>query len=439
MPEHDERQEPITDETIVEIALPAALSFRAASDDDGGLLAKAKARAGDPAILSEHPPVFFTVRASDNTIDSYFTRMMPSTLRNYAADAADGKGVPFLDSHRSETIGRILGRSLDGRYVNGQGDDGKRVDLTFYTQPTLRDEMRAFVDLARGGYASDVSVGFYGGRMVCSICGGEMLRWWRSRDKKPCYHIPGMEYGVVDESGTETGDRVVAIGLIEDARLGETSTVHKGSNPNAGFIGFKARQLHDAGLLLPEVRSAVVERYGLHLPGGRNWPGADTTPKEEPMDPKKDQQADVVARADHDRLVADAVKAEGERYQALIARAFEDAGCPVEEGTGWRDALVALGGEVRRLRPLADDGKKYRAHLIDEALKEGVRAYGKDEFDEEQERAELETLSLDGVKRRIKLYQTTAEKFFQGGRQTREGDDAVRPITSGNRNRAFRA
>jgi hypothetical protein len=288
--------------------------------------------------------------------------------------------------------------------------------------------MQAFVDLARGGYAADVSVGFYGGRMECSICGGEMLRWWRRSDgKKPCYHIPGVEYAVVDSSGTETGDRVVAIGQIEDARLGETSTVHKGANPNAGFIGFKARQLNEAGLLLPDVRSAVADRFGLHLPGGRVWPGVDPTRQEERMDPKKDEQG-AVARADHDKAVADAVAAEKDRQTVAVVRALADAGVEVKEGESWSGAIVALGTEVRRLRPLADDGQTYRADLIQQAIDEGVRAYGSD-FEREQEQAELERLSLDGVKRRIKLYSQTAEKLFPGGRQTTD-DAKVTPITS---------
>jgi hypothetical protein len=48
--------------------------------------------------------------------------------------------------------------------------------VTFFTQPTLSPVMDEFVNRMRSGLAADVSVGFNGGRTVCSICGGENVR-----------------------------------------------------------------------------------------------------------------------------------------------------------------------------------------------------------------------------------------------------------------------
>lgn len=451
MPEHAPQDEQAVAVAPVGIA---ALEFRGAKDAGDDLMAKARARAADPKVLDEHPPLFFTVRASDNTVDSYFTRMMPSTLRNYAEDARAGRGVPFLDSHRGETIDRILGRSVDGKFVNGEGEQGKRAELTFYTQPTLRAAMQAFVDMARGGYAADVSVGFTGGRMVCSICGGDM-RWWRSGDReKRCYHIPGFAYKKTDESGTEVGESRVAIGLIEDARLGETSTVHKGSNANAGFIGFKARALALDDLLIPQDRSAFEDRYGLPLPG-RARPHVvptDLSRQEDPMPTKPEGQesanagaSDAITRAEHDAEVARAVAAERDSLTETVARALADAGHPVAEGASWADAIAGLGAEVRRLKPLADEGVKWRADLVERVIVEGTRAYGAG-FGAEAERDELKQLPIEAVQRRLKLYAEAAGTVFAGGRQTKDGErgqdddpQKITPITNRGDGRQYRA
>src|SRR5215213_9927954 len=55
----------------------------------------------DPSVFEgdDAPvPFFFRVEASNQNIDSYFTRMAKSSLKNYAQDATD-PGVQFQVSH----------------------------------------------------------------------------------------------------------------------------------------------------------------------------------------------------------------------------------------------------------------------------------------------------------------------------------------------------
>lgn len=88
-------------------------------------------------------------------------------------------------------------------------------------------------------------------------------------------------------------------------------------------------------------------------------------------------------------------------------------------------AVEWLAGEAERLRPLADEGRQYRADLIDEALAEGVRAMG-DEFPAETYRGMLERASLENVKAIRDQWSAMAARQFTGGRKTVD-DDAPPP------------
>lgn len=425
----------------IHVTMP--MELRAKADEQSGLLALARARAADPTIFDDHPPVFFEVKASDRTIDAFSTRMMDSTLQNYAADATRGDGVPFLDSHLTTGMGRILARSIQGDYVEGKTDKATRTNVVFYMQPSLLPVMQEFHDRARGGYAKDVSVGFNGGRMMCSICGNEMMRWWRVADEsKRCYHMPGVEYSQKDESGTATGRVQKAIGLIEDAHLGEVSTVYAGANENAGFIGLKARQMAEAGVLTPRVRSLIEARYDIVLPGtGRAWPGMDIderarrTAQEDPM-PKGDTDALTNVRSGDDKApdaeelrkraeqaIRTAVEAE---WRSAVTGSLALAGVTVPQGESFVEAIASVCRELVDLRPIADDGKKWRATLVTEALAQGVAAFG-DAWPQERQKARLERMSPEDIELETHSWQAIADKALPAGRATVDGDGAPKP------------
>lgn len=394
------------------------------------LLARAIERAPDPAIFEQHPPVFFSAEASNGNRDAYYSRMMPSSLRNYAADAEEGRA--FQDSHKRDTVGRTLGYSLAGKYTGGRADKPHRAVMDFYTVTGLDPQIDQFLGRMRAGLARDVSIGFTEGSNTCSICGGEMYDWWGESDS-PCRHFAGVEYPVVGADGKATGERVMAEAHIENARLSEVSTVFDGATPGAGIIGIKARQMADAGLLPPEVRSALAERYELVLPGGKLWTGVarqeERMPKEEGVTPATSTTQDASTRA----LASTTAQ---EAATASIRGALVEAGISdnVEIATAIRSLaqdrdeqrataaqavadLTAARTECERLRPLADDGTQYRSSLIAECVDAGVRAFG-DEYEREQDEAELKTIGIAGIKRRIAAYGKAAGDTFQPGRQT---------------------
>jgi hypothetical protein len=198
-------------------------------------------------------PVFFDVIASGSEVDAYGTYMLTTTLRNFAADA--DAGVSVLDSHRHDQLG--FGQSVTGHYVNDLTRE--RTESTFFTIPGLVMNGKSTDSYIKGmkrGLWRDISVGFWmppDARIVCTVCGGDMLRWYGDN---ACPHFPGQSY--------ETDGRAaVAYGGIDGARLSEYSLVYDGATPGAGVAN--ARAMEDAGELDPRTAGQLEQAYQVHL------------------------------------------------------------------------------------------------------------------------------------------------------------------------------
>ncbi len=390
------------------------------------LTERAKARALDPAILDEFPPIFWTAEISNNRLDAYFTRMAVSTLRNFEVDAK--AGVSFQDSHRTDGLERTLGQSLGARYIgpNAQGrpEGVAAVEADFYTLTGMDLAVDAFVRKVRGGLVRDVSVGFYGGWFRCSICGRDMFDYTDYQNY--CIHLPGRKYAKHDETGKKTDERVVATADVEDARLAETSGVYDGATPEASILAIKARQLADAGQLEPEAARLLAVQHRIFLPDvGPKWPGVDLSERK----PKEGEMGDRPERREPE-ATDEAQARESERNEArehgmalvrtAAAGALADIGLPIAEDADLAEAIRAHGAELRELRQQAEDGRTYRAQTIEDALTEGVRALG-DKFDRDGRKRVLERLTLDEIIERRDTWAEAAKLRFPGGRQTAEG------------------
>jgi hypothetical protein len=129
----------------------------------------------DPSMLDDRSPFFWSAEISNDQVDSYFTKMMPSTLANFAADAS--AGVSFLNSHRHNEL--PLGKSIYGQLDTTEGR--QRVLADFYTIPglnlngVLTDD---FISGVKSGIIRDTSVGFTSGQFWCSMCTSNKLYRW---------------------------------------------------------------------------------------------------------------------------------------------------------------------------------------------------------------------------------------------------------------------
>lgn len=336
------------------------------------LVARAQAVAPDPAIFAQHPPFFWRAEISNSALDAYYTRMATSSLQNYAADAT--AGVSFLPAH--DVRAAPLGRSLRGEYQRTPAGQREWVTADFYTLQGADPAVDAFIARVRGGLVQDVSIGFYGARFRCSLCGAVTPP--DARTGPACDHVPGLEY-----PDPTSGRRQLAFLWVEDAHLAEVSAVYEGATPGATIVAAKARALAAAGALPREAAEQLRARYAVPVevprvfavaPAGARAAQEDA---EDAMEWVTDLRAalaaaDGAAVPDDPAAVLTAVRealAAGRAAQQDLAAAR----AALERATAERDALRA---ELETLRPLAADGARYREDLLAAALAEGVRAHG---------------------------------------------------------------
>ena len=436
----EERTDQLAERDALIFPTTAQASLRATTS---ALLALAReSRALDPSIFEEEgsDPFFWSAQCSSNVVDAYATIMQPSSLRNYAADAV--AGIAFQNSHLTREL--PLGQSLTGRYVGAQGNGQARFEADFYTIPGLggtitTDQLRRGM---RAGVYRDVSIGFYGGRTVCSICGNDMLDGWAGlfadEDRDLCWHIPGMQYEVKDpNTGKKTGDTVTAYGLIEDARLAEVSQVYDGATPGAQL---KAIRMAEAGHLSPAQARAVEARHRIHLPGterrhpgvrgnsGDGLPGDAASPSR--STPKEGTAVDESTHTSIDLPTTEppTTEAPDSRATTPTAAASEpDTLAIALERDSLRNRLEAvralvgaaadadLDVHLRALVAEAVEGRQYRADLIEQTLAEGVRAHGT-AFAAEDYRELLKGASLERIKAVKAGFSDVAQRLFPGGR-----------------------
>jgi len=394
----------------------------------------ARSKVPDPSVFDERTPYFFTALASNNRLDSYYTRMAKTSLTNYSEDA--NAGVSFQNSHRCRELS--LGRSLMAELrttagglvlpdeFGGATDDLIELIVDYYTLPQLRlTEINTddFIVGIRGGLVADVSIGFYGGDFICSICGLDLWDW-------DCPHIPGIEYQVTDNAGHVTGTRR-AFAWIENARLAETSAVYEGATPGAAIL--KAQMEAESGRIRPEQAAVIRSRYLIDLPDKRTQIAVTKTtgeaetmtgqnqgdrgnpapPAPNPTDPQPpaDQRA-----ADPNQSGTET----GRLLEQLRAILSERETAETELLAGFRE-MLATPDAFRGLVSLAEDGRRYRNDLIAEAIKQGGRAYGTN-FKESEYLPILRSASIAVIKRFIEDWKGVADRSLTGGRKTVEGE-----------------
>lgn len=356
---------------------PAEITSREMSES-----AEVKLREVVKADLGGVAPYLFPAEISSNRLDSHFTHMLDSTLRNFANESEIG--VSFLDSHQRRRLG--LGYTLTGAYEKDNGVT--RVTADVYTVPGIDfgDGSYAstddFIRAVRARLVRKVSVGFHGGDMICDICGNSLWDW------RNCRHWPGRKYTINGDNG-EDGEEVVATFGVEDAHLAEVSAVYEGSTPGAMII--RAEGMAQAGLLDGEEIRSLETQYRIKLSTGqRTWP------------------------------VEKEIQANGEKQQMegmeQVLEALKKAGAP-EDPAKMARWIADIGEENTRLVALAKQGEQYRADTIEAALAEGVRALG-DDFHTETYKKMFDSAEIDHIKRMSGDWKRQGDLLFKGKRKT---------------------
>jgi hypothetical protein len=388
------------------------------NQDELSQLAKDK-HAFDDSIFDESPPFFWRAQASNMNLDAYGTRMMPDTLRNFAQDADNG--VSFMAAHDTNTL--PLGRSVSGKYYDGRSSTGNRMEADFYTIPGLNlgaVNTDDFIRGVRSGIIHDVSVGFYGGSIRCSVCDSEMMPFLGHLFSR-CDHVPGLMYYKQNADGSDSDTKVMASGDIHGAHLAEVSAVYDGATPGAAVVGITRAMtmLTQEGTLSPEKARLVESHYRIKLPN-RSMVVPGFTPEAPAVPPNHPGGTGDVMDDERDTAALDTARAQGTQGAMDQVR-----GWLVEAGlapTGAWDRNVErvireTGADLVRLRPLAVDGETYRQDLINDALAEGVRALG-NAFSREAYEPVLKGASIEVIKRMRDDWKSVADKELAPGRAT---------------------
>lgn len=203
---------------------------------------------GKPLTLGQ-VYIHYLEAASDRFISDRFLYLHRSTLRNVAAEAS--AGFAFMNSHRTGDLSTPselpFGRAFVGRFETVNDPSGARVQRSVLGIYMLRgqrpngangpstDDMSAAIS---GGTIFDVSMGLYGGRKLCDVCGQD----FNAKDPEGnwlCPHVPGTHRKMSPAQVEAQRARGVPDGLatytLTDSHAGEVSAVYDGAVPGAGF------------------------------------------------------------------------------------------------------------------------------------------------------------------------------------------------------------
>lgn len=359
----------------------------------------------------------FSGICSNDRIDAYMTRMDPfTTLRNYVEDLKSG--VSLQAGH--DISKNPYGRSYDAQFLTSQDENSVRGFWYILRNLNINgentdDTIRAM----KAGILRDLSVGFGGDDMYyrCSSCGKDLF-------DHSCSHFPGLE----DESG-----RMVSA-VIVNGRLREVSSVYKGATPGA-FID-KARSYAQQKQLDNREVLRLENAYSIRLDDGK---GSFYMPQKTNADhsktstePTKRQEEDYKMGEENNRTYFSRNNLIADIRHAVRENKIEKASIYdvlAEEGDAFRqpediEIRNVLGKDlckpeaIRQLKHEAEQGRRYLADVIDQAVSSRVRAFG-DTFNAESYRSMLaKSGEIDHIKEEINAYERMAKERFKPGRQT---------------------
>ena len=399
---------------------------------------------------------YIRILASNAELDKHNSIMDPkTTLKNFEADAKSELGVALKDHHggysRSFGYGRSVGAKLTDTnelfidfFILKDMDYNKESSFHFSSSEQL---IRAI----ENGLVNQASVGFYDAREICNICGNPIRRYsywdWEPDDEGKCPHKMGKQYKNKD------GKMETATYTVYDARLKEISLVEFGSNrytsiekqrfleavsgePEAPMKnvlrGFMEEllmtdrewvdKLRDA-LKVPTLKStddpdAVVKALETEVAGLRT---TISTQKDEIADLTSASQDVDTARQQFVTTLRDALDLKDVRSTDDPDTVLENV---TEEVTGLRSQVETQKDEIADLQAAAKDGEAYREARVEEAIKQGNRAYG-DDFDEAYHREYYADMPLEKLEEHITQNKKKGDAALPAGRST--GDEHEPP------------
>ena len=390
------------------------------------------------------------ITASNDKLDRHNSVMDPkTTLKNFEKDAKAKPGVSLKDHHAWRSFG--YGRSADAML-----NDANELLIDFFILKNMEydggsREFRTSEKLIRAieyELINQVSIGFYDAREICNLCNLPIRRYsywdWEPEREGQCTHKMGKKYE------DKNGKMVPATYTVFDARLKEVSLVEFGSNRHTSIekqrflmYGFGDMPNMPESEVAARMRSFMEEfsvkdqewieklRDALNVPSIRSTDEPDavlraletevatlrttvSTQKDEIADLTTTSQDVDVSRQAWVEKLRDALGLKDVRSTDDPDAVLEKA---KEEVTDIRGQVETQRDEIADLQADAGDGKAYRDARVDEAIKQGNRAYG-DDFDEEYHREYYGDMPLEKLEEHIAQNQKKGDAALPAGRST---------------------
>lgn len=400
------------------------------------------------------------ITASNDKLDRHNSIMDPkTTLKNFEKDAKAKPGVSLKDHHAWRSFGY-------GRSANAILTDKNELLIDFFILKNMEydggsREFRTSEKLIRAiehELINQVSIGFYDAREICNLCNLPIRRYsywdWEPEREGQCTHKMGKKYENKD------GKMETATYTVYDARLKEVSLVEFGSNRHTSIekqrflmYGWGDPTTYGLGNSMPtdipesevaaRMRSFMEEftvtdqewieklRDALKVPSIRSTDEPDDVVKaletevltlRTTVSTQKDEIADLTnASQDVNTARQQLVTTLREDLDLKDVRSTDDPDAVLEkvktEVTDLREKVETQKDEIADLTKAAEDGEAYREARVEEAIKQGNRAYG-DDFDEEYHREYYGDMPLEKLEEHIAQNKKKGDAALPAGRRT---------------------
>ncbi len=403
------------------------------------------------------------ITASNDKLDRHNSIMDPkTTLKNFEKDAKAKPGISLKDHHAWRSFGY-------GRSANAILTDKNELLIDFFILKNMEydggsREFRTSEKLIRAiehELINQVSIGFYDAREICNLCNLPIRRYsywdWEPEREGMCTHKMGKKYENKD------GKMETATYTVFDARLKEVSLVEFGSNRHTSIekqrflmYGWGDPTAYGLGNAMPADMSDMSEsevaarmrrfmeefsvkdsewieklRDALKVPSIRSTDEPDDVVKaletevstlRTTVSTQKDEIADLTnASQDVNTARQALVTTLREDLNLKDVRSTDDPDAVLEkvktEVTDLREKVETQKDEIADLTEAAKDGEAYRKARVDEAIKQGNRAYG-DDFDEEYHREYYGDMPLEKLEEHIAQNKKKGDAALPAGRRS---------------------
>ena len=375
------------------------------------------------------------ITASNDKLDRHHSIMDPdTTLKNFEADAKASLGVSLKEHHgyfSSRSFG--FGRSADAKLTD---KNELLIDFFILKDMDYKDsffrDAEQLIRAIEHDLVNQVSVGFYDAREICNLCKLPIKRYsywdWDTdleREGK-CTHRMGKKYE------TSKGKMEKATYTVYDARLKEVSLVDFGSNRYTSIDSkrefdqlseyLNRRLAAEFAKFKGEDSTMKDEQWVSGIRTALNLP--DLGPSDDPeqfleavkTEASKLREQDSERNKQHVISLRDALSLKDVRSTDDLDTVVGKAKTEIE---GIRETVETQRDEIADLQADAEAGKAYRKARVDEAIKQGTRAYG-DDFDEEYHREYYGDMPLEQLEKHIAHNKKKGDEALPAGRNTQD-------------------